>query len=419
MKRIRLKEVLDVERGVSLPSKYHAESGKYIRLTLGNFHYPNQGFQPDLSKDKIFYSGKVANEYIMSKGDIITPRTEQTEGLLGETARIPADDTYIQGEDILHVIPFENEIDDSFAYYLLPSQLIRMQLGRVAQQTKIRHTTPDRIKKCIAYIPDTLEEQKAIGHLLDTINDIIATNNDMSLQIGNVLAKTYDYWFTQFDFPNEEGKPYRQSGGEMVHNDELDRDIPVGWEVKTLGDLVKLDKEKLPDDTTRPCIDLSVMPEGSIFLNELNTSDAFETNLFKMKEKAILFGSIRPYLHKAGIAPCNGAVAGTVYQFLPINKDDYNFALMALTHPRIFDYAMSRKQGTKMPVIKDDKLLAYKVPYNAEIAKKFNELDIASILANAAMENQRLAQLRDYLLPLLMSGQVVIKPREEDTEKGA
>lgn len=258
------------------------------------------------------------------------------------------------------------------------------------------------------------EHGREIAEIVAKTQEHIVLNNQKAILLSSVLSLLYDYWFTQFDFPNEEGKPYRQSGGEMVHNDDLDRDIPVGWEVKTLAKLVKLDKEKLPDDTTRPCIDLSVMPEGSTFLNELNTSNAFETSLFKMKEKAILFGFIRPYLHKAGVAPCDGAVAETVYQFLPINDDDYNFALMALTHPRIFDYAMSRKQGTKMPVIKADKLLAYKVPYNAEVAKKFNELEIASTLANAAMENQRLAQLRDYLLPLLMSGQVVVNTEDDE-----
>lgn len=333
---------------------------------------------------------------------------------MGEVAIIPDRVECCLGQRTVLLRANPEICDNHYLLYALQSDYVQKQIfksedtGTTVSNLRIPHLE----RLAIPYVE--IEEQRRIVAILKDIDEAYDRNVKTASSLHQMLQTIYDYWFTQFDYPNENGEPYRQSGGEMVHNDDLDRDIPVGWEVKKLGDLVKPDKEKLPDDATRPCIDLSVMPEGSIFLNELNTSDAFETNLFKMKEKAILFGSIRPYLHKAGIAPCDGAVAGTVYQFLPINDDDYNFALMALTHPRIFDYAMSRKQGTKMPVIKDDKLLAYKVPYNAEVAKKFNELDIASTLVNAAMENQRLAQLRDYLLPLLMSGQVIVNTQDEE-----
>lgn len=139
--------------------------------------------------------------------------------------------------------------------------------------------------------------------------DVISVVNDNLQQQLNML---YYYWFTQFDFPDERGKPYRSSGGQMIWNDRLKRNIPAGWQVLPLSQIMK--KNVLPFDysSKQPAIDLSVMPSDTIALSEINTSDNFTTNLFEMKKGDILFGSIRPYLHKAGFAPCDGVVTGTV-----------------------------------------------------------------------------------------------------------
>ena len=89
MKKIKLKEVLEIKRGTSLSGEFYATRGQYIRLTLGNFNYPNGGFKENTSKEDIFFTGNVKSQFILKKGDIITPLTEQVMGLLGETATIP------------------------------------------------------------------------------------------------------------------------------------------------------------------------------------------------------------------------------------------------------------------------------------------------------------------------------------------
>lgn len=218
----------------------------------------------------------------------------------------------------------------------------------------------------------------------------------------------YDYWFTQFDFPDSNGKPYCSSGGQMEWNEELKRNIPIGWEVKRLGDLLTKNTDAFDYQSVQPAIDLSVMPSDSISLSQINTSENFATNLFNMKTGDILFGSIRPYLHKAGIAPCDGVVAGTVHSYRVKQHKDYNFALITMCRSQFFDYAVNVSSGTKMPVVSNDALLDYKVAYSHKVVKAFNQIVLQQTITQAVMENQSLTALRDWLLPMLMNGQATI-----------
>ena len=127
MKKVKLEEILDVKRGASLSGKFYSTKGDKVRLTLGNFDYPNGGFKKNTSKEDIYFTGPVKKEYILKKGDIITPLTEQVAGLLGETARIPENDLYIQSGDIALIIPREKVLDKKFAYYLISSPIIKKQ----------------------------------------------------------------------------------------------------------------------------------------------------------------------------------------------------------------------------------------------------------------------------------------------------
>ena len=172
LQRYKLGELVDVTRGTSLSGEYYSTEGSLIRLTLGNFDYSKGGFKANTSKDNIFFTGEVKPEYILNEGDIITPLTEQTPGLLGSTVRIPESGKYIQSQDVALIKCKPGKIAPSFCYYLVSSAPVKKQLGAAAQQTKIRHTSPDKIKDVIVDIP-SLEEQAAIGHFLDTLDSKI------------------------------------------------------------------------------------------------------------------------------------------------------------------------------------------------------------------------------------------------------
>lgn len=179
MKKYKLKELINVSRGASLSGEYYATTGKYIRLTCGNFDYRNNCFKENTSKSNLFYTGEFKGEFLLEKGDLITPLTEQAIGLLGSTAWIPESGKYIQSQDIAKIICKEELLDKKFAYYLISSNMVKQQLSAAAQQTKIRHTSPDKIKDCIVWLP-SLTEQKQIGQLLFDIDRKIEINRSIN-----------------------------------------------------------------------------------------------------------------------------------------------------------------------------------------------------------------------------------------------
>ncbi|MGM9857626.1 MAG: restriction endonuclease subunit S [Candidatus Limisoma sp.] len=177
--RYKLGQLLDVTRGASLCGEYYSTSGKYIRLTCGNFDYQNNCFKENTSKDNLYYIGDFKPDFLMNEGDIITPLTEQAIGLLGSTAFIPESGKYIQSQDVAKIICNEKLIDKKYAFYLLSSKIVKQQLSAGAQQTKIRHTSPNKIKDCIVWIPK-LENQSKIGNLLFEIDRKIALNREIN-----------------------------------------------------------------------------------------------------------------------------------------------------------------------------------------------------------------------------------------------
>ena len=179
LNKYKLGELVEVTRGASLSGQFYAEEGEFVRLTLGNFNMNGGGFKENTSKTDLYYTGTVKDEFILNKDDIITPLTEQSLGLLGTTARIPESGKYIQSQDVALVKCKKGLLDPNFCYYLISSSVVRQQLSAGAQQTKIRHTSPDKIKDCTVWIPE-LEVQKRIGRILSDIDEKIALNRQIN-----------------------------------------------------------------------------------------------------------------------------------------------------------------------------------------------------------------------------------------------
>lgn len=296
------------------------------------------------------------------------------------------------------------KIDYRYVYYYLKGQYENLRQLSAGVR---KNLNADDIKNFpIRYTEDRTVQDK-IAALLGALDDKIALNKKINATLEAMARTVYDYYFVQFDFPAANGKPYKSSGGKMIFNASLGREIPIGWKVVTLGDLLMENATPFNGQTTEPTIDLSVMPSASIALDKLNSSDMFTTNLFKMTKGDILFGNIRPYLKKAGIAPCDGVFVGTVHSYLPKKDCDYTFALFTVCRDKFFDYAVKVSTGTRMPVIKSEDLLAYKVAYSEDVAKLFDMPELRHTICKNVQESRRLAELRDWLLPLLLNGQVL------------
>ena len=427
LKKSRLGELIEVTRGASLSGEYYSTKGEYIRLTCGNFDYHNNCFKENTSKDNLFYTGEFREEFLLEKGDIITPLTEQTIGLLGTTARIPESGKYIQSQDIALVKCKVGKIDPTFCYYLISSRLVRNQLSVAAQQTKIRHTSPDKIKACTVWIPE-LDDQKAIGRLLASLDEKIQLNKRINDNLEAMAKQLYDYWFVQFDFPNEEGKPYKSSGGTMVWNEKLKREIPKGWEVKHLGDIIETNRGISYNTSSIsgggvPMINLASFNVNGTYkdagIKTYNGSytkekvlKPFDLVLCNTQQTAIDFS--KDIIGKAFLVPdvFEGDIVSS-HHINTIKTEDYYKAYIAyLSNTSHFHkYAAGCCSGTNILGLDFNSFSQYKMEIPpVYLLEEFQKIIIDIVKRESVIikENKTLTKLRDELLPLLMNGQATV-----------
>ena len=399
MKKYKLSEIMEVTRGMSLSGDFYATEGNLMRLTLGNFDYRNNCFKDDKSKENLFFIGDVKEEFVLKKDDIITPLTEQAIGLLGSTAKIPCDDKYIQSQDVA-LIKCSGKLHPDFAFYLIPSKLVRNQLSAAAQQTKIRHTSPAKIKDCTVWIPE-YSKQKYIGKLLSSLDDKIALNKKINAKLEAMAKRFYDYWFVQFDYPDKNGKPYKTSGGKMVWNEVLKREIPEGWEVVQIQSILdkypstkRFNTSEYLYDGKYPIVDQDSSSFIAGYTNE-------ENGLLK-QFPAVLFGDHSTCVKFLNFEFCRGA-DGT--QILYSNEDRIKpyylyLAVKSLIIPNQ-GYSRHFKYLKELPVI---------LP-SLELADKFQKIVKPTYEKKTKCDKQieKLSRLRDRLLPLLMNGQVEVE----------
>lgn len=418
LKEYKLGDLIDVTRGMSLPGEFYSTEGEYIRLTCGNFDYVNNSFKENKSKDDLYYVGKIKPEFIMEKGDIITPLTEQAIGLLGSTAIIPESDKYIQSQDVAKVTCKKEMIDHDFAYYLIPSKCVKEQLSAAAQQTKIRHTSPDAIKACKVFVPP-LSEQKKIASVLSALDDKIALNKKMNQKLEAMAKRLYDYWFVQYDFPDKNGHPYKTTGGPMTYNPTLKREIPAGWEVSNICPLMEI----LPGGTPS-----KAKPEywngdipffgptdycGDVF--QLSTEEHITENGLNNCASALyppktIFITARGSVGKLIVCGKPMAMNQSCYALKPFDLEKYEY-LFYLTKQLI---EQLKKKGSGS-VFKSINTLDIEQSFMSIAPNEIIELyckkvkSIFERIKSNTVEIAKLTKLRDKLLPLLMNGQVEVK----------
>ena len=411
LKKYKFEELIDVTRGQSLSGEYYATEGKYIRLTCGNFDYNNNCFKENTSKDNLFFTGTIKPEFIMEKGDIITPLTEQAIGLLGSTAIIPESDKYIQSQDVAKIICKEDKLDHGFAYYLISSKLVKEQLSVAAQQTKIRHTSPDKIKDCTVWIPD-MENQRRIAHVLSTLDRKISLNRSMNAELERMAKEIYDYWFVQFEFPDEHGRPYKSSGGAMVYNPVLKREVPEGWEVVKLIDIANITMGQSPDGSSyNEDGDGIIFYQGSTdFGMRFPDIRKYTTAPTRYASKGDILMSVRAPVGAVNIANNDCCIGrGLAALNSKIGSQSHLFYVIA-DLKTAFD--QRNAAGTTFGSITKDDLYSLPVvkPSN-DVISSFEKLcsPIFDRLMLLGEETVELTNKRDELLPLLMTGQVKIK----------
>ena len=409
LKKYKIGDLVQVTRGASLGGEFYATQGNYVRLTCGNFDYRNNCFKENQSKDNIYYTGGFKEEFLLEKGDIITPLTEQAIGLLGSTARIPESGKYIQSQDIAKIDCNESLLDKDFAFYLISSACVKQQLSAAAQQTKIRHTSPDKIKECTVWIP-SLDIQKRIGRILTDIDNKIAINRQINDNLEAMAKQLYDYWFVQFDFPNEEGKPYKSSGGAMVWNEKLKREIPEGWNVANVFDELSV-QYGFPFSTelfTEEPTSIPVVRIRDILENSVSAYSEEEVDeKYKLQKQDLLVGMDGNF----HMNYWNDNVSYLNQRSVRLRAKSKSTVSIMQAKYDIAPYIKAKELRAKGSTVghlsdKDLKELFVLVCPNIDFRNKFDSI-LAEIIENRC-EMIELTKQRDELLPLLMNGQASV-----------
>ena len=392
LKKYKIGDLVQVTRGASLGGEFYATQGNYVRLTCGNFDYRNNCFKENQSKDNIYYTGGFKEEFLLEKGDIITPLTEQAIGLLGSTARIPESGKYIQSQDIAKIDCNESLLNKDFAFYLISSAFVKQQLSAAAQQTKIRHTSPDKIKECTVWIP-SLDIQKRIGRILTDIDNKIAINRQINDNLEAMAKQLYDYWFVQFDFPNEEGKPYKSSGGAMVWNEKLKREIPKEWMASNYTDLFTIGNGQ-------------TMPQNEGLVPAYGGNGIVKMVEISNYPACIIIGRVGANcgsIHYSKV-PC--WVSDNAISICSKNDDWQPFLFYSL---KLYNLSKN-KGGSSQPLITHEALKHLYFPMSEKHINQFCHIvnELQDLIYSNQQEMLKLTKQRDELLPLLMNGQATV-----------
>ena len=244
------------------------------------------------------------------------------------------------------------------------------------------------------------------------------------------LAKTiYDYWFVQFDFPDENGKPYKTSGGKMVYNDILKREIPEGWEVKKLGEVIEpLESGKRPKGGIDKTLKEGIPSLGAECIDELGIFNFSSTRYIPysfqnkitsgvIKNNDILIYKDGAYVGKTTIFKDNfpfdyATINEHIFLMRAKNVLFQNFLLFTLKQKNYFDIMQSLGQKAAQPGLNQEDLKSIKilVPNQKNITDfyTYSEKLLISIFKNAN-QSKELQSLRDWLLPMLMNGQISVE----------
>ena len=256
--------------------------------------------------------------------------------------------------------------------------------------------------------------QDNIARVILNIDHKIALNRAINQNLEAMAKQLYDYWFVQFDFPDEEGKPYKSSGGAMVWNEKLHREIPCNWDVVSLSEYLNVYSDKVSAinlDVNCKYAPIEVLPRRKMSFNECAPIENAVSGLCRFGKKHILLSNRRVYFHKVCIAAFDGVTRDTVIILSPVNKALLGYAYQIINDDVFIEYATRHSYGSEQPVLSWESAKMFKT------LKPSNQLDviysnrICSIIDSVIRNELEIAELtkqRDELLPLLMNGQVSV-----------
>jgi len=301
----------------------------------------------------------------------------------------------VTNQQINSIIVNEN-FDSDYIYYLLKNNytVLRNAASGSTAIPILNKTDFDNLRFKVEL---DLNEQRKMVSTLSTIDDKIETNNQINQELEAMAKTLYDYWFVQFDFPDQNGKPYKSSGGKMVYHPELKREIPEGWEVSKVGEL----------QITTGKRDANFGTENGKYDFWTTANSPIKADEFSFEGKAILIaGNGNFYVNFT-----EGKFEAYQRTYV-IQSEDEN--ILIFMYMACLQSAEKLRKGSNGSIIKyitigDVNNIAS--PYNKKIVDDFVKIysPLIDLISKNKRQNQELTQLRDWLLPMLMNGQVKVE----------
>lgn len=299
--------------------------------------------------------------------------------------------------------------------YVLSTQEFKKYALQVAHGSTIKNLAPGQIAEYTFFAPDSASRTN-IAYVLKVLDDKIENNKKICSELESMTKNLYDYWFVQFDFPDENGKSYRTSGGEMVWNDQLKREIPKGWEVGNLysiADFINgLACQKFrPKDGEKaiPVIKIKEMHDGITAETEQVSENI--PSKHKISDGDILFS----WSATLEVMYWYGGSGGLNQHIFKVNPKSYfpkEYVYEQLSSYIVNFVKMAEARKTTMGHITTDHLEQSKIPLPPEsLMKQFKEkvYPIHLKIGQTKQENRELTKLCDWLLPMLMNGQARVE----------
>ncbi|HDL16303.1 MAG TPA: restriction endonuclease subunit S, partial [Rhizobiales bacterium] len=364
----------------------------------------------------------------------------------GETAVAPSNLEYALGQNLVLLRADGTRIYPAFLRWLVRGPEWWRQISKFINAGAVFDSLKcGDIPNFELRIPP-LPEQRAIAHVLGTLDDKIELNRRMSETLETMARALFKSWFVDFDPVRAKcrGEPAcSPQFGQVPQSGQAHRpaptkwpqhildlfpdrfvdselgEIPEGWEVKMIGDVAEHPRRSIrPEsmETNAPYIALEHMPKRHIALPDWGTTKGLQSNKFEFRKGEILFGKLRPYFHKVGVAPLNGVCSTDIVVVTPRSEHWFGFVLGHLSSSEFVEYTNAGSTGTKMPRTSWREMARYEVVVPQEdVARAFNEqiqLSVGRII-KSIHESCALAALRDTLLPKLISGELCVKDAEK------
>ena len=428
MANVILSDVIDIISGgtpKTSESKYWS-GGNIDWLSINDFNNGNR-FVYSSEKKITELALKESNIKLLNKGDVII----SARGTVGVLAQIGKPMCFNQS--CFGLRGKKELIDNDFLYYVLKNyihNLKKKSQGSVFDTINIKSFDLMEID-----IPN-YASQCDIASVLSVLDQKIELNNRINAELEAMAKTLYDYWFVQFDFPNEDGKPYKSSGGKMVYNNILKREIPEGWEIGTISEFIASSKggdwgkETIEGKYTMPVICVR-----GADINGLNGSGQIGAPkryiLDKNKEKFLLPYDLVIEISGGSPTQSTGRLLLITDEMLsrfdePLICSNFCKAISLVNHQyaynfkymwdSIYDSGVLFGWEGKTSGIKNLLFESFVSKYiicmpAVELVNKFFSLaeDIHKKKQNNLKENEKIIQLRDFLLPMLMNGQVTVK----------